>query len=976
MSEKMRHVALKPPKRARSVRPGLSDYCDGQNVIGSSCGISLAIPVCRAVRSALLIAVLLLQTRASHGKYDPQLHFRTIVTENFYIHFHQGEERRAQKIAAFIEAKHASQVAQTRHKPFFRTHLVLSDISDMPNGFASFEPWNRIEMFAARPLPDSIIGYYRDWDEMLFVHEYNHILTLEQIYGLPGISRYLLGRVWFPNTNEPAWIIEGSAVAAESADGYGRNHSSLVEMYFRSEVEAADLKSINRASVPIRDWPAGNVHYIYGGRFAAWLAKRYPGKDLNAIHRENADNVWPYLNNTNSKDVFGKNFTDLWEEWLDELEKEQRTKLSALAAQKFTPLLRLTEPDFYQIFPRFAGDEAIYFLHKNNYERPALKKIRLKSQDKPRRLREFNAPHFLSVHRQTPYVVDIEFYRSFSYFADVFEAQEGRQLTEKIRAMSLDLLPSGELLLITQQDGLSSMGIYTADGQPREMLLGPTEKTLAHARLSPQGDAVVFTARDPVNAANHVYLLSLTTREILQLTSDNATALHPAFNPDGSRILFTSDRTGVFNLYELTIKTGELVQLTHLTGGAFYPDYSPDGKRIVCSEFTHSGYAIGLLDSVRQPVMKAKLQTKKAAREVFAKHEQAAATNSSQHYSVFPSILPSSWSPNFSFMNDRLYDFGVSLYGLDALQRDFIGITVSHNLWEQSTSATAVYENAHFYPDFFFAPSLKAGGICNGICEAGISGGMLLPFLKFYTQQYFYLRGSYLDDRRFATRELRGLLGYAFDNSQVFSRSVSPENGRRFGISTVFDQATYSDFPAYLRRLLYTTASYAEYLPGFFRNNVWMLRAVWMHSWNLDRGYLLWGPSTYAEPIGLPKLRGYASAFQGQGSLLTSAEYRFPIYQPDWGFFRVPVFFRDFYGKLFFDAAQSYYYASNRSLPLQRSAGVEIGLASIFGYRYMWSAYLGYARGFDAGGEQQIYFGVMGFTGILWAKYSPHSEFH
>ena len=45
----------------------------------------------------------------------------------------------------------------------------------------------------------------------------------------------------------------------------------------------------------------------------------------------------------------------------------------------------------------------------------------------------------------------------------------------------------------------------------------------------------------------------------------------PRFLPDGSGIVYTSDRTGVFNLYKLDFRTNKAVRLTDVYGGAFCP---------------------------------------------------------------------------------------------------------------------------------------------------------------------------------------------------------------------------------------------------------------------------------------------------------------------------------------------------------------------------------------------------------------------
>lgn len=204
---------------------------------------------------------------------------------------------------------------------------------------------------------------------------------------------------------------------------------------------------------------------------------------------------------------------------------------------------------------------------------------------------------------------------------------------------------------------------------------------------------------------------------------------------------------------------------------------------------------------------------------------------------------------------------------------------------------------------------------------------------------------------------------------------MSPENGRSLGASaTLRRYAETSSYAAYAGTFSNVAFSYTEYLPGFFRNNVLAARAYVAQSLDIGSGNLGYSDASRYAVFGWgTRVRGYGNSFVGTGLTVLSLEYRFPIYQPDWGFFRVPVFFKDFYGKVFADAGQSY-----SGLPefsrTRTSAGAEVGLSSVFGYRYYWSAFAGYARGFNEGGEHQIYFGILGYTSVLTAKYSPHAE--
>ena len=105
---------------------------------------------------------------------------------------------------------------------------MLVDQTELANGWATPLPVNTIMVTAAVPAGFDFIGRTEDWLQLVFTHEFTHIVHLSRSEGWAGIARRVFGRVpWaFPNLYLPIWQIEGLAAWEESRlTGEGRLHA-------------------------------------------------------------------------------------------------------------------------------------------------------------------------------------------------------------------------------------------------------------------------------------------------------------------------------------------------------------------------------------------------------------------------------------------------------------------------------------------------------------------------------------------------------------------------------------------------------------------------------------------------------------------------------------------------------------------------------------------------------------------------------
>jgi Tol biopolymer transport system component/DNA-binding winged helix-turn-helix (wHTH) protein len=94
--------------------------------------------------------------------------------------------------------------------------------------------------------------------------------------------------------------------------------------------------------------------------------------------------------------------------------------------------------------------------------------------------------------------------------------------------------------------------------------------------LSPDGKLVVYSADPDFAGKVDLYLRHVAGGAAIRLTKDGEGNRMPDFSPDGSRIVFRSDRNGG-GIYQMPVLGGE-VQL--VVQGGLNPKFSPDGQQV------------------------------------------------------------------------------------------------------------------------------------------------------------------------------------------------------------------------------------------------------------------------------------------------------------------------------------------------------------------------------------------------------------
>ena len=923
--------------------------------------------------------------------YDPSLHWRTLYSEHFEIHFHDGEERLAQRVADISEQVHKTLSAVLHWQPAERVQVVLSDRVDFSNGSAFPLPRNEMRLFVTPPNGHSVLGDYDDYLEMLITHEYTHILHLDKASGPPKDLQRIFGRLLFlfPNLFQPAWFTEGLATYDETdaARGIGRGQNSMFRMLMRLEVENG-IKPLRQANQPLVSWPMNTVRYLYGVNFYQFLAERYGEEKIPQLIANYSNNLMPFMINTNSRQTFGKSLDPLWKEFEDYLRAEFTPEITTIRQRGEIRGDKLTTTGYLTGMPLVAANGDFYFHQDDEASEPRLMRIK-KGEIQAMPVADVHGPSF-DLHPAAGIVVaEMDAVRSTNIFSDLYhvdpESGEKTQLTHGARYLyAAWRLDGKQIIAVHNEAGQNALHLLDANGKLLETLwAGDDDSVIGSLAWSPDGKQLVASAWRRGTLWN-LESFDIETRRWQMLTHGPDIETTPRFSPDGKSVVFSADYGGVFNIHRLDLASGAITTLTNVVGGAFAPSLSADG-----SELYYMGAHGEGNDVYRLPMSQAlSVPMPATVRASVAESEKAPQTPDAktEDYNALPRIMPTAWFP-YLRLDDNYGEVGISTWGNDPLLRHTYGLLAVVDVKNEWLVGHVDYLYDRWNPTLKISLDRQAlilennNGLFNRFRNSdAITAEAIWPFLSYErrTTLHVGLVSETESDKTTPAGQssfpvLRDrLLGAAvrYDSSRRYARAVSRSYGRQLRVVAEDDNALESDYSGQIY-----TLDWREFidLPG---QHVFAARLV--AGWGTDapRPFRLGGSLSNALPDDavttalLPaqatfgrrqySLRGYpegSADLRGRRMALIEAEWRFPITLVERGFMAPPIGLHQVHGSLFYTGGEAW--DQDGDIPgLRQGAGAEITAEIVLGYWLPLDLRLGFAKGFDEGGEEQVYLGV------------------
>ena len=148
-----------------------------------------------AIVYAVMLSSAVAQVQPDKNALKPELtkEWKTLTTPHFHIHHESRHKAFAQYLATVAERVHVKLSPWLDWQPQEPTEVVLLDTVDASNGHASPFPFNNISIYMAAPVDGEIMDQ-TPWLEMVFTHEYVHILHLDMVHDVPRMVRNVFGR--------------------------------------------------------------------------------------------------------------------------------------------------------------------------------------------------------------------------------------------------------------------------------------------------------------------------------------------------------------------------------------------------------------------------------------------------------------------------------------------------------------------------------------------------------------------------------------------------------------------------------------------------------------------------------------------------------------------------------------------------------------------------------------------------------------
>ncbi|HEV8581714.1 MAG TPA: hypothetical protein VGX68_21815 [Thermoanaerobaculia bacterium] len=520
-----------------------------------------------------LLALLPLSAQAQ----GPSADWHTLSTPHFRLHYPAASEEWARRAAVRLESIRERVVAEVGYEPPEVVDVLVSDPLADPNGQAlPFIGWPRMILWTSPPEPQSELGHYADWTELLIVHEETHLVHLLRPSRNPVRRRLAelvpLGPI---PLGAPRWVSEGYATVVEGRlTGSGRPNGDLRAAILRRRAQAGKLPSYGRLAADSETWGGQSMAYLMGSAYLEWLEERSGPGSLRKLWARMTART-PRSFDDAFRGVFGDSPADLYDRFCAELtwrafEAERRSGPEGAEGELWQDLAWSTgapvvAPD---------GERMAVVLRSRNHPARLVVMATAPDEDAERRWRQRQE----EILKRDP--EDVAAVRTKPLPHKILHTLEWHDGPEPTMPR---WMPDGRSVLFVRfepdDEGFLHPDLFFWEPDTRKVRRITREADLRDPDPAPDGRWAVAVRNR--NGFSQLVRVDLGTGDVRALTEPSIYEIYdrPRVSPDGQRIAFALHREGAWRLILQELDGGRPVELAPPAEGTVSsPAWSPDGQ--------------------------------------------------------------------------------------------------------------------------------------------------------------------------------------------------------------------------------------------------------------------------------------------------------------------------------------------------------------------------------------------------------------
>ena len=572
---------------------------------------------------SLILAYLLSANLVANAQFQrnnhTELDWKTIETEHYNVTYHQGLETSARRVAKIAEEIYHPVTALYNYEPQNPIHFIIQDTDDISNGAAYFYD-NKIIIWAL-PMDYDLRGTH-NWLRDVVTHEFTHIVSMQTAM---RFNRHIpaLYFQWFRYESErrddvvrgfpngivsypyagltiPLWFAEGVAQYNSSALEYD-HWDSHRDMLLRERSLSGSLLNLDDMAVFGKSGIGNESVYNQGYSFIRYMAERFGEQSLAKIANAFSSKL-PISISSAIKKATGIEGDIVFNDWQRKIGADY-TNNTKIIQQNVTEGKVLSTGGAANLFPSWSGDgsKIAYLSSKGHisFGRTDLMLYNIENGKSERIVSAVNtSPSWSPDGNEIVYGRIGKPDKHGSAYFDLYlydiKKEKEKRLTHGSRGRYPAFSPDGkEIVFVTTNDGASSLMIYNFESKKTKELLSFEEIRQAYKLdWSPDGRSILFETS--TENGRDIALVNADGGDFRMLLNSPADERHPIFSPNGEKIYYSSDKTGMFNIYSYDLASNETKQWTNITGGAFMPSVSSNGE-LSYSRFEGTEYKLSIL---------------------------------------------------------------------------------------------------------------------------------------------------------------------------------------------------------------------------------------------------------------------------------------------------------------------------------------------------------------------------------------------